>query len=104
MVSFQPTRMTHWWKGIFMNTTRFAFACWMFSTSVTGAELTHGPMVGHTTDTMTRIWVRAGNSCDLQVRLRPQKGGDAMYSEKIRLLLSLSQSRSGRPGEDDAWI
>ena len=58
----------------------------MFCTGAVGAELTHGPMVGHTTHTTTRIWVRADEQCDLQVRLVPQQGGDAKLSEKVRLL------------------
>lgn len=69
-----------------MNTVRLAVAWLTFCAGAVGAELTHGPMVGHTTHTMTRIWVRADEQCDLQVRLVPQQGGDAKLSQKVRLL------------------
>jgi len=38
------------------------------------AGLTHGPIVGHTTDHSTRIWVRADGHAELQVRLRSGNG------------------------------
>jgi alkaline phosphatase D len=33
------------------------------------ATLTHGPMIGHTTDTTTQIWLRADGPCKMQVRV-----------------------------------
>ncbi len=53
--------------------------------AATAAELTHGPMVGHTTSTTTRIWVRADQECDFQVRVTPHQGGNGELSERIRL-------------------
>jgi len=52
------------------------------------AELTHGPMIGHTTSTTARVWVRTGGSCQLHARALPRNGGRAILSEKIRLLES----------------
>ena len=48
------------------------------------AVLTHGPMVGHTTDTTTRIWIRADGSCKMQVRLTSED--ETFVSETIRLV------------------
>jgi hypothetical protein len=47
------------------------------------ASLTHGPMIGHTTDTTTRIWVRADGPCNMQARLMFEN--DTIISETIRL-------------------
>jgi alkaline phosphatase D len=33
------------------------------------ASLTHGPLVGHTTDSTSRIWVRADRACEARVRV-----------------------------------
>ena len=46
--------------------------------------LTHGPMIGHTTDTTTRIWVRADGPCKMQVRFSSK--GRTIVSETIRLV------------------
>jgi hypothetical protein len=43
-------------------------------TPATGAGVTHGPIVGHTTDHSTRIWVRADGPADIQVRIRSVNG------------------------------
>lgn len=39
-------------------------------TPATGAGLTHGPIVGHTTDHSTRIWVRSDGTAKFQVQMR----------------------------------
>jgi len=46
--------------------------------------LTHGPIIGHTTDTTTRIWVRADEPCKMQVRFSSK--GRTIVSETIRLV------------------
>ncbi len=46
--------------------------------------LTHGPLIGHTTDTTTRIWVRADGPCKMQVRFSSK--GRTIVSETIRLV------------------
>ena len=48
------------------------------------ATLTHGPMVGHTTDASTRIWVRADGPAELLVRLQGP-GGHTAESAPLRL-------------------
>ncbi|MFQ5808595.1 MAG: alkaline phosphatase D family protein, partial [Armatimonadota bacterium] len=49
------------------------------------AELTHGPMLGHTTDTTVRVWVRADGACQLRTRAVPVRGGHAVLSDAVRL-------------------
>ena len=49
------------------------------------AELTHGPMIGHTTDTTARIWVRTDGPGRVQVRA-VSAAGKATTSEVIRLV------------------
>ena len=56
------------------------FVCSMGQASM----LTHGPMIGHTTDTTTRIWVRADGPCKMQVRFSSR--GRTVVSETIRLV------------------
>ena len=48
------------------------------------ATLTHGPIVGHTTDQSTRIWVRADQAAEVQVRLIGPDGR-TFQSESVRL-------------------
>ena len=48
------------------------------------ATVTHGPMIGHTTDTTTQIWVRADGPCKMQVRVTSKDR--AIVSETIRLV------------------
>ena len=48
------------------------------------AVLTHGPVIGHTTDTATRIWIRADGLCKMQVRLASKD--ETFVSETIRLM------------------
>ncbi len=52
------------------------------------AELTHGPMIGHTTATAARVWIRADGPCRFTVRAVPQAGGKAIVSEAIGLVES----------------
>jgi alkaline phosphatase D len=53
-------------------------------TVLPGADLTHGPMVGHTAHDSTRIWVRADSAAEAQVRLIGP-AGEAIQSETVRL-------------------
>ncbi len=48
------------------------------------STLTHGPMIGHTTDTTTRIWIRADGPGKMQVRFSSK--GRTIVSETIRLV------------------
>ena len=57
----------------------------VYHASASAATLTHGPMVGHTTDRATRIWVRADRVCDFQVRVTPTEGHGEVLSEIVRL-------------------
>ncbi|MHC4169839.1 MAG: DUF7800 domain-containing protein, partial [Planctomycetota bacterium] len=52
------------------------------------AELTHGPMIGHTTGTTARVWIRADGSCRLTVRAVPSAGGQTISAEAIHLVES----------------
>jgi hypothetical protein len=52
------------------------------------AELTHGPMIGHTTGTTARVWIRADGPCRLNVRALPKAGGKTISTEAIRLVKS----------------
>ncbi|TKJ34469.1 MAG: hypothetical protein CEE38_18155 [Planctomycetes bacterium B3_Pla] len=54
--------------------------------SVYGLELTHGPMIGHTTSTTSRVWVRADGPCQLQVRAVPKAEGKAILTQKLSLI------------------
>ena len=56
--------------------------------SVQTAELTHGPMIGHTTNTTTRVWVRADGPCGLHVRAVPKIKGKTIFTEKFHLVES----------------
>jgi len=58
--------------------------CMALHSSSQAAMLTHGPMIGHTTDTTTRIWVRADGPCKMQVRVASK--GRTIISETIRLV------------------
>ena len=57
----------------------------LFFTCARAAEVTHGPMIGHTTDTTARVWIRADGPCRLQVRT-VGAGGKIITSEGIRLV------------------
>jgi alkaline phosphatase D len=57
----------------------------LFFACARAVELTHGPMIGHTTGTTARVWVRADSSCRLQVRAVPVAGGP-INTEVIRLV------------------
>jgi len=59
--------------------------CVALHSSAQAAVLTHGPMIGHTTDTTTRIWVRTDGPCKMQVRLTSKD--ETIVSETIRLIL-----------------
>ena len=41
--------------------------CMAMCSSGQARVLTHGPMIGHTTDTTARIWVRADGPCKMQI-------------------------------------
>ncbi|MFQ6035412.1 MAG: alkaline phosphatase D family protein [Sedimentisphaerales bacterium] len=58
--------------------------CIALHSSSQAAVLTHGPMVGHTTDTTTRIWVRADGPCKMRVRVTSK--ATTIVSETIRLV------------------
>jgi len=59
--------------------------CLALQSSAKAGVLTHGPMVGHTTDTTALIWIRAEGLCEMQVRLTPKSGGRTIVSETVRL-------------------
>jgi len=63
----------------------FIIFCTVFVSSSRADTLTHGPMVGHTTDTATLIWIRADGTCNFQVQLTKKGGGNPITSEKLRL-------------------
>ena len=70
----------------FSNTiAKLVVAQTLFFTCARAVELTHGPMIGHTTGTTARVWVRADGSCRLQVRAVPAVG-KAITTERIRLV------------------
>ncbi len=48
-------------------------------------ELTHGPMIGHTTDASALVWVRASGPCSLSIQARRVNGGAAGTSNKVSL-------------------
>ncbi len=54
--------------------------------STRAAELTHGPMIGHTTGTTARVWVRADGPCRLSVRAVPRAEGKAISAGAIDLV------------------
>ncbi len=56
------------------------------ATCAGAAELTHGPMIGHTTGTTARVWIRADDPCRLAVKAVPKAGGKAISTEAIRLV------------------
>jgi len=58
------------------------------SACVQAVELTHGPMIGHTTSSAARVWVRADGSCELHVRAVPKVGGKTILAEEVRLVES----------------
>jgi len=60
----------------------------ILATCAGAAELTHGPMIGHTTGTTARVWVRADGSCQLRVRAVPKANGKAILADGIRLVES----------------
>lgn len=53
--------------------------------SAQAAALTHGPMVGHTTESTSRIWVRADGACEMHVEAGAVSTGQTVVSESIRL-------------------
>jgi len=59
--------------------------CLALQYSAKAGVLTHGPMVGHTTDTTVLIWIRADSLCEMQVRLTPKSRGKTIVSETVRL-------------------
>ena len=59
--------------------------CLMLNSSTDAAKLTHGPMIGHTTDNTARIWVRADEECDFWIQAGSISGGSSIVSEKVRL-------------------
>ena len=65
---------------------RILFFYVVFCSSAIAATITHGPMLGHTTDTTVRVWVRADGPCDFYVRAIPKQGGMTILSETIRLV------------------
>jgi alkaline phosphatase D len=52
------------------------------------AKLTHGPMIGHTTSTSARVWIRADNACQYHVQAIPVHGDGVVISERIHLVES----------------
>ena len=58
--------------------------CTALHSSGHAAVLTHGPMIGHTTDTTTRIWIRADGPCKMQAHLMLEN--DTIVSETVRLV------------------
>lgn len=58
----------------------------MCGVSVEAASLTHGPMVGHTTESTSRIWVRADSACEMIVRATSPSTGRAVVSDAVRLV------------------
>jgi alkaline phosphatase D len=57
----------------------------LFSTTAQATDLTHGPMVGHTSGTSTRIWVRADSPANLHVELTAADGTSEHTSEHLQL-------------------
>lgn len=49
------------------------------------ASLTHGPMVGHTTESTSRIWVRSGSPCEMHVEVTVVSTGRIIVSKPVRL-------------------
>lgn len=72
------------------NVAMIIFGLVMFCTlphlSTQAAVLTHGPMIGHTTDTTTRIWIRTDGPCEIHVLMMAKTGGKTIVSEKIHLV------------------
>ena len=57
--------------------------CITLHSSGHAAVLTHGPMIGHTTDTTTRIWIRADGPYKMQAYVTSKN--ETIVSETIRL-------------------
>lgn len=72
-------------KSTFVMIPGTVILLWVWSLSIQAAELTHGPMIGHTTDRTARIWVRAKGPCGFDVHIMPKTGGIAIVSEMIKL-------------------
>lgn len=53
--------------------------------SLQAIELTHGPMVGHTTDRSVSIWVRASGPCEYSIRVQRTQGGTERLSKSVPL-------------------
>lgn len=71
-----------------INVLAAAFLPSLVVTFAGAAELTHGPMIGHTTGTTARVWIRADGPCRLTVRAVPKAGGKAISSDAIRIVES----------------
>ena len=61
-------------KHFLKTTLGLVLAQALFFACARAVELTHGPMIGHTTGTSARVWVRADGPCRLQVRAVPAVG------------------------------
>ena len=69
-----------------MRITRYLLLGLLLScSSLQAAQLTHGPMVGHTTDRGVSIWVRASETCEYSVRVQPAQGGTELMSKSVEL-------------------
>ncbi|MHC4587609.1 MAG: DUF7800 domain-containing protein, partial [Planctomycetota bacterium] len=64
--------------------TVVVFLCMVPAWPGQASVLTHGPMIGHTTDTTTRIWIRADGPCKMEVRFVSR--GRTIVSETISLV------------------
>ena len=72
------------WFG--MSVIRTVVFCFMLNSSTEAVKLTHGPMIGHTTDIAARIWVRVDEPCDFWIQASSINGGSYLISEKVRLI------------------
>ena len=57
-----------------------------FCTAGFTANITHGPMVGHTIDTSTQIWIRSDSSCVFFVQAESQENRITYISDSVYLI------------------
>lgn len=57
----------------------------LMCSSALAAELSHGPMLGHTTHNAFTVWVRADQSCSFEVRAVSEAGAEPIRSEAVAL-------------------
>jgi phosphodiesterase/alkaline phosphatase D-like protein len=80
-MSFQST-----YQGENMrNTGMLLLALLLLCNTVQAAQVTHGPMAGHTSHQSVSIWVRADETCAYSVQVQAAQGGMKLMSKSVTL-------------------